>query len=206
MSEIKAADVKALRDATGAGMMDAKKALTEAGGDVDKAKQILREKGLASAKKLSERSAGEGVVETYLHQPDPTLPPKVGVMVELNCATDFVAKTDGFRSLARNVALHIAAARPEFLSREDVPVDQVEREKEIYKKEAEAAGKPAAAIEKIVEGKLRAFYEERVLLDQIYVRDEAGKLTIAEMLDHAAAEMKEPIRVRRFARFRVGGE
>lgn len=206
MAEIKAADVKALRDATGAGMMDAKKALTEADGDVEKAKQILREKGLASAKKMAERAAGEGMVEAYLHQPDPNLPPKVGVLLELNCATDFVAKTEGFRTLARNIALHIAATRPEFLSREDVPGDVIEREQEIYKKEAEAAGKPVAAIPKIVEGKLRAFFEERVLLDQIYIRDEKGKMTIAEMLDHAAAEMKEPIRIRRFARFRVGGE
>ncbi|MGH2830082.1 MAG: translation elongation factor Ts [Actinomycetota bacterium] len=204
--EIKAADVKALRDATGAGMMECKKAIAEAGGDMDKAKQILRERGLASAKKLSERAAGEGVVEAYLHQPDPTLPPKVGVLVELNCATDFVAKTEGFRTLARNLALHVAASRPEYLSREEVPAGVIERETEIYRKEAEAQNKPAAAMEKIVEGKLRAFYEERVLLNQIYVRAEDGKTTIAEMLDSAAAEMKEPVRVRRFARFRVGGE
>ncbi len=204
--EIKAADVKILRDATGAGMMECKKALTEAGGDIDKAKLILRERGLASAKKLSERAAGEGVVEAYLHQPDPNLPPKVGVLLELNCSTDFVAKTEGFRTLARNIALHIAATRPEFLSREEVSPEVVEREMELYRKEAEAAGKPAAATEKIVEGKLKAFYQERVLLDQIYIRDEKGKMTIAEMLDHAAGEMKEPVRIRRFARFRVGGD
>lgn len=202
--DIKATDVKALRDATGAGMMDAKNALVDAGGDMEQAKKVLREKGLASAKKLSERAAGEGVVEAYLHQPDPSLPPKVGVMLELNCSTDFVAKTEGFRTLARNIALHITAARPEFLSREEIAADVIEREREIYQKEAEAAGKPAAAIEKIVEGKLKAYFEERVLLDQKYIRDDS--MTVGEMLDHAAAEMKEPVRIRRFARFRVGGE
>ncbi|HEX9695651.1 MAG TPA: translation elongation factor Ts [Actinomycetota bacterium] len=202
--EIKAADVKVLRDATGAGMMECKKALTEAGGDMEKAKTILRERGLASAKKLAERAAGEGIVEAYLHQPDPTLPPKVGVMLELNCATDFVAKTEQFRVLARNIALHIAATRPDYLSREEVAEEDVARERELAAKAAE--GKPENVVEKIVEGKLNDWYKDRVLLDQIYIRDEAGKMTIAEMLDHAAGDLKEPIRIRRFARFRVGGE
>lgn len=202
--EIKAADVKALRDATGAGMMECKKALTEADGDVVKAKQILRERGLASAKKMSERAAGEGLIEAYLHQPDPSLPPKVGVLVELNCATDFVAKTEQFRRLARDVALHIAAAQPDYVSRDDVPAETVEREKEIAAKQAE--GKPPHVVEKIVEGKVREWFAERVLLDQIFVRDEARRTTIQDLLDQAAAEMKEPIRVRRFSRFRVGGD
>ena len=202
--EIKAADVKILRDATGAGMMECKKALQEAGGDIEGAKMLLRERGLASAKKLAERSAGEGIVEAYLHQPDPTLPPKVGVMLELNCATDFVAKTEQFRQLARNIALHIAATRPDYLTREEVPADAVERERELAAKAAE--GKPANVVEKIVEGKVNDWFKDRVLLDQVYIRDEAGKMTIAEMLDVAAGDMKEPIRIRRFARFRVGGE
>jgi elongation factor Ts len=202
--EIKATDVKALRDATGAGMMDCKKALTEAGGDLEKAKEVLRLKGLASAKKLSERASNEGIVEAYLHQPDPGMPPKVGVLVELNCATDFVAKTDAFRQLARDIALHIAAARPDYLSREEIDSETVEREKEIIAKQAE--GKPANVVEKIVEGKLKDWFAERVLLDQVYIRDEKGKMTIQEMLDARSSEFGEPVRVRRYARFRVGGE
>lgn len=202
--EIKAADVKALRDATGAGMMECKKALQEAKGDVEEAKKLLRERGLASAKKMSERAAGEGLVEAYLHRPDPNLPPKIGALVELNCATDFVAKTDQFRRLARDVALHVAAAQPDYLSRDEVPASTVEREKEIAAKQAE--GKPPHVVEKIVEGKLKDWFAERVLLDQIFVRDEKGKITIQDLLDQAAAEMKEPVRIRRFARFRVGGE
>jgi len=202
LAEIKPADVKRLRDETGAGMMDCKNALVEADGVVERAKQILRERGLATAKKLSERAAEEGVVGAYLHAPDPGMPPKVGVLVELNCSTDFVAKTPEFRQLARDVALHIAAARPSYVSREEVPGDVIEREREIYAKQAE--GKPAHVVEKIVEGKLKDFYAEHCLLDQPYVRDD--KRTVGEMLDAAAAEMKEPIRVRRFARFRVGGE
>ena len=202
--EIKAADVKALREATGAGMMDCKKALADAGGDLEKAKQLLREKGLASAKKLSERAAGEGVVISYLHAPDPGMPPKLGVLLELNCATDFVAKTEDFQGLARSIAMHISFSQPDYLARDEVPEETVEREKEIYRKEAEAQNKPAAAIEKIVEGKLKAFYEERVLLDQKYIRDD--KVTIQGLLDETSAKLGEPVRVRRFARFRVGGE
>lgn len=204
MGEIKAAEVKALRDATGAGMMDAKRALTDAGGDVEKAKVLLRERGIASAKKLSERAADEGLVETYLHQPDPELPAKVGVLVELNCSTDFVAKTAGFRKLAREIALHIAAARPTYVSREEVPGDLVEREREIYAKQARDQGKPDHVIDKIIDGRMKDFYAEHVLLDQPYVRDEAKSIT--QLLDEASAELKEPVRVRRFARFRVGGD
>jgi elongation factor Ts len=202
--EIKATDVKALRDATGAGMMDCKKALTEAGGDLSKAKEILRLKGLASAKKLSERVSNEGIVEAYLHQPDPGMPPKVGVLVELNCATDFVAKTDAFRQLARDIALHIAAARPDYLSSDEIDAETVEREKEIIAKQAE--GKPANVVSKIVEGKIKDWFAERVLLDQVYIRDEKGKMTIQAMLDARSSEFGEPVRVRRFARFRVGGD
>lgn len=202
MSEIKAADVKALRDATGAGMMDCKKALEEAGGDLEKAKQILRQRSGKKLEKLSERVAGEGVVEAYLHTPDPILPAKVGVLVELNCSTDFVAKTDEFRTLARNLALHIAAARPQFVSRDEVPTDVVEREKEIYAKQAE--GKPDNVVAKMVEGKLNDFFGEIVLLDQPYIRDD--KVTIQQLLDQLSSTVGEPVKVRRFARFRVGGE
>lgn len=200
--EIKASDVKALRDATGAGMMDAKKALQDAGGDVDAAKKLLRERGMASAAKLSERMADEGVVESYLHQPDPTLPPKVGVLVELNCSTDFVAKTEGFRDLARALCLHIAAANPTVVSREELPAEMVDAEREIIAKQAKDSGKPDNIIEKIVEGRLAEFYKIHCLVDQVYVRDDS--VTVGQMLDQAAGEMKEPVRVRRFARFRVG--
>ena len=202
--DISAKDVKALRDATGAGMMDCKAALVEAGGDVDKAKEVLRLKGLSSAKKLSERASNEGVVESYLHTPDPGMPAKVGVLVELNCSTDFVAKTDEFRKLARDIALHIAALRPDYVSRDDVPEETVDREREIVAKQAE--GKPAHVVDKIVEGKINDWFADRVLLDQIYVRDDQGKTTIGDMLDRASADFGEPVRVRRFARFRVGGE
>lgn len=200
--EIRSEDVKKLRDATGAGMMDCKKALQEAGGDVEEAKKLLREWGMTSAKKLSERVAGEGVIESYLHQPDPNLPPKLGVLVELNCSTDFVAKTERFRDLAREVAIHVAAASPSYVAREDLPQDMVDAEREIIRKQAE--GKPEHVIDKIVEGRLKDFYAIHCLLDQPYVRDD--KQTVGQLLDSAAAEMKEPIRVRRFARFRVGAD
>jgi elongation factor Ts len=199
---IKSEDVKRLREETGAGMMDCKRALEEAGGDVERAKQLLRERGMATQKKMAERSAEEGVVEAYLHAPDPGMPPKVGVLVELNCSTDFVAKTPEFRRAAKEIALHIAAARPTYIAREDIPGDVVEREREIYAKQAE--GKPAHVVEKIVEGKLKDFFAEHCLLDQPYIRDD--KKTIGQLLDELAAQMKEPVRLRRFARFRVGGD
>ncbi len=202
--EIKAADVKALRDATGAGMMECKKALQEANGDIEKAKQLLRERGIAKVGKLAERTAGEGVVEAYLHAPDPMLPARVGVLVELNCATDFVAKTDEFRTLARNIALHVAAAQPSYISRDEVPEDVVEREKEIYAKQAE--GKPEHVVAKIVEGKLNDFFAQYCLLDQIYIKDETQKTSVGQLVDSLSASVGEPVRIRRFARFRVGGE
>ncbi|MCA1833101.1 MAG: translation elongation factor Ts [Actinomycetota bacterium] len=200
--EIKAADVKALRDATGAGMMECKKALQDAGGDLEKAKQLLRERGLASAQKFAQRAAEEGVVEAYLHTPDPMLPAKLGVLVELNCATDFVAKTEIFRNLAREIALHISFAKPLYLTREEVPQEIVDREKEIYAKQAE--GKPENVVEKIVNGKLEGFYGEQCLVDQPYIRDD--KKTIGTLVAEASAELKEPVKVKRFAWFKVGGE
>ena len=202
MAEIKAADVKALRDATGAGMMEAKRALTEADGDIEKAKDILRVQLGAKAGKFSARAAEEGVVEAYLHTPDPNLPAKLGVMIELNCATDFVAKTEDFRDLAKAICMHISFARPVYMTREDVPDAEVQREKEIYEKQAQAEGKPEKIWPKIVEGKLNAFFAETCLLDQKWIRDDSK--TIGDLLTEATAKLQEPVKVRRFAYFKVG--
>jgi elongation factor Ts len=196
--------VKALRDATGAGMMDCKRALQQSEGDFAKAKDLLREWGMASAKKLSERAADQGVVYAYLHQPDLDMPPKVGTLIELNCATDFVAKTEAFQDLARQIAMHITAARPMVVERDDLPADVVAKEKELIAKQAEQEGKPAEVIDKIVEGKMQVFYADNVLLDQPYTRDTSK--TIARVLDEATASLREPVRVKRFSRFRVGAE
>jgi elongation factor Ts len=200
VADIKAADVKALREATGAGMMDVKKALQDADGDFEKAKDLLRSRGLASAKKYGQRAAEEGVVEAYLHKPDPHMPAKIGVMVELNCATDFVAKTERFRDLARQICMHISHARPVYLTRDEIPDAELEREREIYAKQAE--GKPENVVEKIVQGKLEAFYGDVCLLDQKWIRDDSK--TIGVMVDEASSELKEPVKVRRFAYFKVG--
>jgi len=198
--EITAAQVKVLRDATGAGMMDCKKALQDAEGDLERAKTILREKGLASAGKRAGRTTNQGVVEAYLHTPDPNLPPKLGVLVELDCETDFVAKTEEFQALARDIALHVAAADPAYVSREDVPSEILEREREIYAKQAE--GKPPHIVDRIVEGKLNDFYKQVVLLEQEYVRDTSQ--TIRELLDGYSAKVGEKLVLRRFSRFKVG--
>ena len=198
--EITAAQVKVLRDATGAGMMDCKKALQDAEGDLERAKTILREKGLASAGKRAGRTTNQGVVEAYLHTPDPNLPPKLGVLVELDCETDFVAKTEEFQALARDIALHVAAADPAYVRREDVPSEALEREREIYAKQAE--GKPDHIVERIVEGKLKDYYKQVVLLDQPYIRDD--KQTVQDLLDSYSARVREKLVLRRFARFRVG--
>ena len=198
--EITAAQVKALRDDTGAGMMDCKQALQEADGDLERAKQILREAGKAGVQKRAGRSATQGVVDAYLHTPDPNLPPKLGVLVELDCETDFVAKTDEFQRLAHEIALHIANADPAYVRREEVPAELLERERELYAKQAE--GKPAHVVERIVEGKLNDYYKQTVLLDQPYVRDD--KQTIQDLLDGYSAKVRERLVLRRFARFRVG--
>jgi elongation factor Ts len=200
--EITAAQVKVLRDATGAGMMDCKNALIEAGGDVDRARQLLREKGLADASKKQGRNANEGIVESYLHTPDPNLPPKLGVLLELDCETDFVAKTEQFRSLARSLALHIAAANPAYISRDQIPADVLDREREIYAKQAE--GKPEHIVERIVEGKLKDYFKQVVLLDQEYIRD--SSITIQQMLDEHSGKLGEKLVMRRFVRFRVGDD
>jgi elongation factor Ts len=198
--EITAAQVKALRDATGAGMMDCRNALREADGDLERATQLLRERGKAGVEKRAGRSATQGVVDAYLHTPDPNLPPKLGVLVELDCETDFVAKTDEFQRLAHEIALHIAVADPSYIRREEVPEDVLAEEREIYAKQAE--GKPDHIVERIVEGKLKDYYKQVVLLDQPYIRDD--KQTIQDLLDTYSAKVREKLVLRRFARFKVG--
>jgi elongation factor Ts len=197
---ISAADVKALRDRTGAGMMDCKSALQEAGGDVEKAIEILRVKGQAQAAKRGGRAASEGAVESYIHAGG-----KIGVLVEVDCETDFVARTDDFKAFVRDVALHIAAAAPLFVSEEDVPADLREAEARIF--EEQAADKPEQARPKIVEGRLRKWLQEIVLLEQEHVnKDKYGGKTIEELRAEAAAKTGENIVIRRFTRYVVGEE
>ena len=202
MAEINAKDVKALRDATGAGMMDCKQALAEANGDLDAAKRILREKGLADAAKRTGRATSEGIVYAYLHRPDPNYPPKLGVLLELNCETDFVAKTEAFERLAKDVAMHISFADPSWRVRDEVPQQVIEEESAIYAKQARDTGKPENVIEKIVTGKLEAFYKENVLMDQEWIQDK--NKTITALLDEAKASMGENISIGSFTRIRVG--
>jgi elongation factor Ts len=202
MAEISARDVKALREATGAGMMDCKKALEEAGGDLERAKRILREKGLADAAKRAGRTASEGIVYYYGHNPDPNYPPKLGVMLELNCETDFVAKTEGFERLAKDVAMHISFADPSWTTRDEVPQSVIDEESAIYAKQAKDSGKPENVIEKIVSGKLESFYKENVLMDQEWIQDKTK--SISQLIDEHKASMGENITVGRFCRIRVG--
>ena len=202
MADINAKDVKALRDSTGAGMMDCKQALIEADGDLEAAKRILREKGLADAAKRTGRSASEGIVYTYLHRPDPNYPPKLGVLVELNCETDFVAKTEGFERLAKDVAMHISFADPSWTTRDQVPQQVIDEESAIYAKQAKDSGKPEKVIEMIVTGKLESFYKETVLMDQEWIQDKSK--TIALLIDEAKASMSENISIGSFCRIRVG--
>ena len=202
MADISAADVKALREATGAGMMDCKKALAESNGDLEAAKRLLREKGLADAAKKSGRSTSEGIVYAYMHRPTPDYPPKLGVLIELNCETDFVAKTEQFERLAKDVAMHISFADPSWTTREEVPQGVIDEESQIYAKQAKDSGKPENVIEKIVNGKLEGFYKENVLLDQEWIQDK--NKTIAQLIDEAKGSMGENISIGRFSRIRVG--
>jgi elongation factor Ts len=198
MADIKAADVKALRDQTGAGMMDCKKALTEAGGDIEKAVEILRVKGQAQAAKRGERTASEGVVASYIHSNG-----KIGVLVEVDCETDFVAKNDDFKDFARDVALHIAAAGPLYVSEDEVPDEDRQRELKIF--EEQAADKPENVRPTIAEGKLRKWFEDVVLLNQPHVnKDKYGDATIEELRAQTAAKTGENVVIRRFQRFAVG--
>ena len=189
--------VKQLRDQTGAGMMECKAALQEANGNLEDATTALRKRGLAQAAKKSGRSTSEGLVGTYIH-----LGGKIGVLVELNCESDFVARTDDFQTLLKELGMHIAAANPLYLRREQVPADVLEKERSIYRAQMEGAGKPPQVIEKIVEGKLGSFYEQFVLLDQPSIRD--PKTTVTQLLQAAIAKLGENISIARFARFKVG--
>ncbi len=201
MAEITAAGVKALREKTGAGMMECKKALTEAEGNEEQAIEILRKRGMASASKKSGRVAAEGVVGSYIHMGG-----KVGVLVEVNCETDFVARTDEFQALVKDIAMHIAAAEPRFVTRDEVPSDVLAKEREIMTEQAKNdpknANKPEQVLEKIVEGRLNKFYEESVLLDQPFVK--TPEKTINELLTEKVAATGERITIRRFSRYKMG--
>ena len=202
MADISAKDVKTLRDRTGAGMMDCKKALTEANGDLEAATRILREKGLADAAKRSGRSASEGIVYAYLHTPTPNYPPKLGVLLELNCESDFVAKTEGFERLAKDIAMHISFADPGWTTRDEIPQKVIDDESQIYAKQAKDSGKPEQVIDKIVLGKMEAFYKQNVLMDQEWIQDK--NKTIAGLIDDARASMGENVSVGGYSRIRVG--
>jgi len=202
MPQFTAKDVQALRKATGVGMMDAKKALVECDGDMDRAKDLLREKGLADAKKRAGRDANEGTVGFYVHQPAGY--PTVGVIVELASETDFVAKSDRFQKMAHDVAMHIAAAQPKWVRTEDVPEELVDREKELIAREALASGKPERIVERIVEGRIKSFYKDNVLYEQEYIRTDQYEGKVGDMVTELAASMGENIGVRRFARLAVG--
>jgi elongation factor Ts len=197
MAEINAALVKQLRDATGAGMMECKAALVEAKGSLEEATTILRKRGLATATKKAGRSTNEGIIGSYIH-----LGGKIGVLVEVNCESDFVARTDDFQNLAREIAMHIAAANPRFVRREEVPPDVLDRERDIYRGQMEGQNKPVAVIDKIIDGKLNSFYEQVCLLDQPSIRD--PKLTIGQIVQAAVAKMGENIAIPRFVRFKLG--
>ena len=200
MADISAEQVKKLREVTGAGMMDCKKALQESGGDVDKAVELLRQKGLASAAKRAGRTANQGLIDSYIHFNN-----TVGVLVEVNCETDFVANTDEFRRLVKDIALHIASpAAPQYVAREEVPPEVVEHERHIFEVQAKEMGKPDNVVPNIVEGKMKSFYEQTVLLDQQYVKDDSR--SIQQLLDEMSAKVGEKVAVRRFVRYRLGEE
>ncbi len=197
MSTITSEMVKQLREKTGAGMMDCKKALVETGGDFDKAIDYLRQKGLAQALKKSERKASQGLVTSYIHMD------RIGVLVEINCETDFVARTDEFKDFCKDVAMQIAAQSPSYIKRDDIPPEVIEKEKEIYRASI-TENKPSHVIEKIIEGKLEKFYEEQCLLEQFFIKDTEQKKRVMDILNEKIARFGENIVIRRFARFQVG--
>jgi elongation factor Ts len=199
MSNISAAMVKELREKSGAGMMDCKAALSECGGEMEKAIDYLRKKGIATAAKRAGRATSEGTVQSYIHMGG-----KIGVMVEVNCETDFVAKTDDFKDFARNIAMHVAATNPVGIVPEDVPRDVVDREREIYKAQVLEMGKPENMVEKIAEGKLNKFFKESCLMNQQYVKE--PDKTVADYLNEVIAKTGEKITIKRFARFQIGTE
>ncbi len=194
---ISATQVKELREKTGAPMMDCKQALSEAGGDMEKAIVVLRKKGVATAEKKAARVTSEGSVASYIHAGG-----KIGVLVEVNCESDFVARTDDFKELVHDIAMHIAASDPKFIRKEDVTPEAYEREKEIYRAQAAATGKPPQVVEKIVEGKMSKFYEEVCLLEQPFIKDQT--ISIAQLIASKIGKLGENISVRRYARFKVG--
>ena len=199
MANITASMVKELRDMTGAGMMDCKKALEETGADVAKAVEYLRKKGIAKAEKKASREVNDGLVESYIHAGG-----KLGVLVEVNCETDFVAKTDQFKDFVRNLAMHIAATNPSSITREEIPAELVEREMKIYRESAQESGKPDHIVDKIAQGKLEKFYAETVLMEQAYIRE--PDKSIKDFLTETIGKLGENITIRRFVRFRIGDE
>jgi elongation factor Ts len=197
MAEISATLVKQLRDATGAGMMECKAALTEAKGSIDEATTILRKRGLAQATKKAGRSTNEGMIGHYIHMGG-----RIGVLVEVNCESDFVARTEDFQNLTREIAMHIAAASPQYVRREDVPPEILDRERAVYRGQMEGQKKPPDVLDKIVEGKLNSFYEQVCLMDQPSIRD--PKMTVGQIVQAAIAKMGENIAIPRFVRFKLG--
>jgi len=197
MAEINAAMVKQLREKTGAGMMDCKKALLEVNGDMDKALEFLRKKGLATAQKRAGRAMTEGRIQSYIHMTG-----KLGVMLEVNCETDFVAKNEDFQEFAKNIAMHIAASNPLGIKPEDIPEEIVESEKDIYRAQALDMGKPENILDKIVEGKLKKFYQENCLLNQPFVRD--PDISVADLMNELIAKIGENITIKRFVRYQIG--
>jgi elongation factor Ts len=196
MTTISAVMVKELREKTGVGMMECKKALTEAQGDIEKAVVLLRQKGLVTATRKAGRTASEGVIGSYIHID------RIGVLVEVNCETDFVARTDEFKQLVKDIAMHIAASNPLFISREDVPERVIENEKEIYL--AQISGKPPHIAEKIVEGKIERFFNDTCLLEQVFIKDPDQKLKVKDLISEKIAKLGENIVVRRFTRYQLG--
>ncbi|HDH05929.1 MAG TPA: translation elongation factor Ts [Nitrospirae bacterium] len=193
---ITAGAIKELREQTGVGMMDCKHALTEAAGDLEKAMDVLRQKGLAMAAKKASREASEGLIGSYIHMD------KIGVLVEVNCETDFVAKTDDFKQLVKDIAMHIAASNPVYVGREEIPAEIIEKEKTIYASQVE--NKPPQVVEKIIEGKLEKFYSDMCLMDQVFVKDPDGRQKIKDLVVEKVARLGENILIKRFARFQLG--
>ena len=199
MAEITSQMVKELREKTGAGIMDCKKALQECQGDLEKAVEALRKKGLATAAKKASRATNEGLIHSYIHMGG-----KIGVLIEVNCETDFVARTDEFKELAHNLAMQVAASSPLYVSKEDVPEDALEKERRLYREQALEQGKPEKVIDRIVEGKLNKFYQEVCLLEQPFIRE--PEKTVSQLITEHIAKLGENIRVKRFVRFQLGEE
>jgi elongation factor Ts len=195
---ISAKVVKELRELTGVGMMDCKQALVETDGDMDKAVEVLRKKGLADAQKKSGRIASEGAVGSYIHMGG-----RIGVLIEINCETDFVARTEKFQELVRNLAMHVAASNPDYVRPEDVPAEKLESEKSIYREQSLAEGKPEKVADKIVEGRIKKYYEQVCLLEQQYIRSD-DKKTVRDLINEAISEIGENIQIRRFTRYVLG--